>query len=187
MIQYTMQVQHFARATLTHRQWHLNYYHSIAESILDVYNLACMYFQLCNLHTRDDVIPIFLDRPGVAGWDARLGVTEGGWRQVLPPAAEALQCFYPKPALWVADPMLHDKVQTSFLKMQHVYCVTECVVVAPACKLACSNAFHLFSGLLNWMQSCACKFVAACRTHSTLQQGLPFSQGQSTGRKQARE
>ncbi|DBA92084.1 TPA: hypothetical protein ACH3X1_015814 [Trebouxia sp. C0004] len=104
------EVQHFARATLTHRQWHLNYYHSIAESILDVYNLACMYFQLCNLHTRDDVVPIFLDKPGVAGWDARLGVTEGGWRQVLPAAAEALQCFYPKPALWVADPLLHDKV-----------------------------------------------------------------------------
>ena len=143
MIQYTMQVQHFARATLTHRQWHLNYYHSIAESILDVYNLACMYFQLCNLHTRDDVIPIFLDRPGVAGWDARLGVTEGGRRQVLPPAAEALQCFYPKPALWVADPMLHDKVQTSFHKMQHVHCVTECVVVAAACDLQCSYAFSL--------------------------------------------
>ncbi len=120
---YTMQVQQFARATFTHRQWHLNYYHSLAESILDVYNLACMYFQLCNLHTRDDIIPIFLDRPGVAGWDARLGFTEGGWRQVLPPAAEALQCFYPKPALWVADPMLHDKVQTSFYQMRHVCCL----------------------------------------------------------------
>ncbi|KAA6423379.1 MAG: hypothetical protein FRX49_06831 [Trebouxia sp. A1-2] len=104
------QVQQYARATLTHRQWHLNYYHSIAESIWDVYNLACMYFQLCNLHTREDIIPMFLDRPGVAGWDARLGVSQGGWRQVLPPAAEALQCFYPKPALWVADPMLHGKV-----------------------------------------------------------------------------
>ena len=104
------QVENVGLATLTHRQWHLNYYHSIAESIFEVYNLACVYFQLCDLHTRDDLVPIFLDRPGVAGWDTRLGDSEGSWGTVLPPAAEALQCFYPKPALWVADPVLYEKV-----------------------------------------------------------------------------
>ena len=142
-----MQVQQFARATLTHRQWHLNYYHSIAESVLDVYNLACIYFQLCNLHTKDDIIPIFLDRPGVAGWDARLGVTEGGWRQVLPPAAEALQCFYPKPALWVADPMLHDKVQTFIphnvaCALHHKICC-DCGSMRTALQQCLSLAFRL--------------------------------------------
>ena len=104
------QVENVGLATLTHRQWHLNYYHSIAESVFEVYNLACVYFQLCDLHTRDDLVPIFLDRPGVAGWDSRLGDSEGSWGAVLPPAAEALQCFYPKPALWVADPVLYEKV-----------------------------------------------------------------------------
>ena len=105
-----LQAKTITKATLTHRQWHLNYYHSIAESAFEVYNLACTYFQLCNLHTRGDFVPIFLDKPGIAGWDTRLGVTEGGWDTVLPPVAEALQCFYPKPALWVADPRLHKQV-----------------------------------------------------------------------------
>ena len=105
-----LQAKVITTATLTHRQWHLNYYHSIAESAFEVYNLACSYFQLCNLHTRGNFVPIFLDKPGVAGWDTRLGVTEGGWDTVLPPVAEALQCFYPKPALWLADPRLHNQV-----------------------------------------------------------------------------
>lgn len=69
-----------------------------------------MMFQLCSLHTKEDFVAVFLDKPGVAGWDTRLGDSGGHWGAVLPPAAEALQCFYPKPAIWVADAMLHPQV-----------------------------------------------------------------------------
>ena len=69
-----------------------------------------MTFQLCNLHTKEDFVPIFVDKPGVAGWDTRLGESGGNWEAVLSPAAEALQCFYPKPAIWVADPELQSTV-----------------------------------------------------------------------------
>lgn len=99
-------------STLTHRQWHLNYYHSIAESVFELYNLACTTLQLCNLHTREDFVPIFLDKPGLAGWDTRLGESGGNWGAVLPPAAEALQCFYPTPAIWAADPELQSRVSS---------------------------------------------------------------------------
>lgn len=103
----------------------------MAESIFEVYNLACTYFELCNLHTKEVMVPVFLDKPGVAGWDTRLGDTEGGWRSVLPPAAEALQCFYPKPALWIADPMLHDKVSSHH---------SGCKYVSMA---ACSSSYNM--------------------------------------------
>ena len=106
-----LQVEKVSRATLTHRQWHLNYYHSMTESAFEVYNLACTVFQLCNLYTKEDFVPVFLDKAGVAGWDTRLGESGGHWGTVLPPAAEALQCFYPKPALWIADPKLATKVR----------------------------------------------------------------------------
>ena len=101
-----------SKATLTHRQWHLNYYHSVAESAFEVYNLACVYFGLCKLHIEDDFVPIFLDKPGVAGWDTRFGVSGGSWGSVLPPAAEAVQCFYPTPALWIADSALQNTVRS---------------------------------------------------------------------------
>ena len=110
-----MQVEHVSRATLTHRQWHLNFYHSMVESAFEVYNLACTMFKLCNLDTRDDFVPVFLDTAGIAGWDTRLGESAGSWGSVLPPAAEALQCFYPKPAIWLADPALQSKVSTQAL------------------------------------------------------------------------
>ena len=106
----TPQVEQVSQATLTHRQWHLNYYHSITESAFEAYNLACTVFKLCGLHSKEDFVPVFLDKAGVAGWDTRLGEDGGRWEAVLPPAAEALQCFYPKPAIWVADAMLPPKV-----------------------------------------------------------------------------
>lgn len=108
-----LQVEKVTQATLTHRQWHLNHYHSMTESAFEVYNLACKVFQLCNLHTKEDFVPVFLDRAGVAGWDTRLGDSGGHWGAVLPPAAEALQCYYPKPAIWIADAALRSKVKTS--------------------------------------------------------------------------
>ena len=110
-----MQVKHVSRATLTHRQWHLNYYHSVAESAFEVYNLACAAFKLCNLHTGDDFVPVFLDKAGIAGWDTRLGDSAGIWGLVLPPAAEALQCFYPKPAIWIAGPEVQSRVSMQAL------------------------------------------------------------------------
>lgn len=85
----------------------------MTESAFEVYNLACTVFQLCNLHTKEDFIPILLDKAGIAGWDTRLGEAGGHWGPVLPPAAEALQCFYPKPAIWIADAALRSKVKTS--------------------------------------------------------------------------
>lgn len=106
-----LQVERVSQATLTHRQWHLNYYHSMTESAFEVYNLACTVFQLCNLNTNEDFVPVFLDKAGVAGWDTRLGESGGHWGKVLPPAAEALQCFYPKPAIWIADAKLATKVK----------------------------------------------------------------------------
>ena len=113
-----VQVERVSQATLTHRQWHLNYYHSITESAFEVYNLACTVFKLCNLHTKEDFVPVFLDKAGVAGWDTRLGESGGQWGTVLPPAAEALQCFYPKPAIWLADAQLHSKVKAVHLCRQ---------------------------------------------------------------------
>lgn len=101
----SVQAELIAKATLTHRQWHLNYGHSIAESVFEVYNTACVYLQSCSL-SKTQLVPVFLDRPGSFGWTG----AKGNWKSVLPPAAEALQCFFPKPALWIADTALHSRV-----------------------------------------------------------------------------
>lgn len=103
-----MQAETIPKATLTHRQWHLNYGHSIAESVFEVYSLACAYLQSCNLGIAD-LVPVFVDRPGGFGWTG----AKGNWRNVLAPAAEALQCFFPMPALWAGDTALHSKVSCS--------------------------------------------------------------------------
>ena len=118
------QVEKVSQAALTHRQWHLNYYHSMTESAFEVYNLACSVFHLCNLHTKQDFVPVFLDKAGVAGWDTRLGESGGHWETVLPPAAEALQCFYPKAAIWIADAKLATKVKMSAVRCCEVKAVT---------------------------------------------------------------
>ena len=102
------QAEILPKATLTHRQWHLNYGHSIAESVFEAFNLACAYLQSCDLSTTD-LVPVFIDRPGTFGWTG----AKGNWKTVLPPAADALQCFFPRPALWIADTAIHSRVSKS--------------------------------------------------------------------------
>ena len=92
-------------AAIVHRQWHLNYYHSMTESLFEVFNLACAYLGVCTLGYKN-LTPIFIDKPGLSPW---AGI-EGDWSQVLPNAAEALHCFFPTPAIWVDAPALHDQV-----------------------------------------------------------------------------
>lgn len=116
-----LQAELIAKATLTHRQWHLNYGHSIAESVFEVYNTACVYLQSCSL-SNTQLVPVFLDRPGSFGWTG----AKGNWKTVLPPAAEALQCFFPKPALWIADTALHSRVHAPSCHM-HAHCGMLCM------------------------------------------------------------
>lgn len=98
---------------MVHRQWHLNYYHSLTESLFEVFNLACIHFGACQTGYRK-LTPIFIDKPGVSPW---AGV-EGNWSAVLPNAAEALECFFPSPAIWADSPEVRDQVSSCLAKSE---------------------------------------------------------------------
>lgn len=78
----------------------------MTESLFEVFNLACAYLGHCHLGHRS-LTPIFIDQPGgPAPW---AGV-KGDWTTVLPSAAEALECFFPTPAIWIGAPDIRDEV-----------------------------------------------------------------------------
>ena len=96
-----MQVMRIKAATLTWRQWHLNWYHGIGEAIFEVYSQACTYLDYCGgARNSSELTPIFYEDPG----DAET------WETALPPAATALKCLYPTQAWWIQDKPIQDKV-----------------------------------------------------------------------------
>ena len=103
-----MQVMRIKAATLTWRQWHLNWYHGVGESIFEIYSSACTYLDYCGSQRNStELTPIFIEKPG----------DEETWEEALPPAASALKCLYPTQAWWIKDKAIQDKVcmHTSYL------------------------------------------------------------------------
>lgn len=91
-------------ATMTWRQWHLNWYHGVGESIFEIYSTACTYLDYCGSQRNStELTPIFIEKPG----------DEETWEEALPPAASALKCLYPTQAWWIKDQAIQDKVSYS--------------------------------------------------------------------------
>ncbi|DBA83598.1 hypothetical protein WJX77_006813 [Trebouxia sp. C0004] len=94
-------VMRIKAATLTWRQWHLNWYHGMGESIFEIYSSACTYLDYCgSQRNSSELTPIFIENPG----------DEKTWEEALPPAASALKCLYPTQAWWIKDKAIQDKV-----------------------------------------------------------------------------
>ena len=104
-----VQVTIIPQAAIVHRQWHLNYYHSMTESLFEVFNLACAYLHMCQTGSKA-LTPVFIDKPGVAPW---AGV-EGDWSATLPPVAESLKCFFPTKAIWTDSPDIRNEVGVAY-------------------------------------------------------------------------
>ena len=99
-----MQVMRIKAATMTWRQWHLNWYHGVGESIFEIYSAACTYLDYCgSQRNSSELTPIFIEKPG----------DEETWEEALPPAASALKCLYPTQAWWIKDQAIQDKVSCS--------------------------------------------------------------------------
>lgn len=95
------QVMRIKAATMTWRQWHLNWYHGVGESIFEIYSSACTYLDYCgSTRNSSELTPIFIEKPG----------DDLSWEEALPPAASALKCLYPTQAWWIKDKAIQDKV-----------------------------------------------------------------------------
>lgn len=109
------QAEVITAATLTWRQWHLNYYHGLGESVFEVHSLACKWLGYCGAANSTDLAPIFIERPG----------DQASWAQFLPAAESALKCLFPGPNHFIGDDRIRDKVlfvllKASFLAVFHV-------------------------------------------------------------------
>ena len=89
-------------ATLTWRQWHLNYYHGFGESVFEVFALACKYLHFCGGSNSADLVPIFIER-GQAN-------DQASWAQFLPAAETALKCLFPGSDYFIGDERIRHKV-----------------------------------------------------------------------------
>ena len=94
------QAEVITAATLTWRQWHLNYYHGLGESVFEVHSLACKWLGYCGAANSTDLAPIFIERPG----------DQASWAQFLPAAESALKCLFPGPNHFIGDDRIRDKV-----------------------------------------------------------------------------
>ena len=125
-----MQVMRIKAATMTWRQWHLNWYHGVGESIFEIYSSACTYLDYCgSTRNSSELTPIFIEKPGA----------DLSWEEALPPAASALKCLYPTQAWWIKDKAIQDKV------LAGSFCL-----VASGCHSSCSS----ISTLLNRCYVC---------------------------------
>lgn len=88
-------------ATLTWRQWHLNYYHGFGESVFEVFALACKWLNHCG-GTGKQLTPVFIER--------QQANDQAAWAQFLPSAETALQCLFPGPNYFIGDQRLTNKV-----------------------------------------------------------------------------
>ena len=89
-------------ATLTWRQWHLNYYHGLGESVFEVHSLACKWLGYCGAANSTDLAPIFIER-----FDY-----QATWAQFLPAAESALRCLFPGPNYFINDDRVRNKVSS---------------------------------------------------------------------------
>lgn len=94
------QAEVITAATLTWRQWHLNYYHGLGESVFEVHSLACKWLGYCGASNSSDLVPIFIERPG----------DQASWAQFLPAAESALKCLFPGPNYFIGDNRIQDKM-----------------------------------------------------------------------------
>ena len=92
-------------ATLTWRQWHLNYYHGFGESVFEVFALACTWLDYCGGPGSAALSPIFIER-GQANDQAT-------WSQFLPAVETALKCLFPGPNYFLGDNRIREKVRAS--------------------------------------------------------------------------
>ena len=93
------QAEVITAATLTWRQWHLNYYHGLGESVFEVHSLACKWLGYCGAANSSELAPIFIERPG----------DQASWAQFLPAAESALKCLFPGPNYFIGDDRIHNK------------------------------------------------------------------------------
>ena len=94
---------HIKVATMTWRQWHMNWYHAIGEAIFEIYSSACTYLDYCGGHKNStELTPIFIEHPGDP-WT---------WEDYIPPAAEAVKCLYPTQGWWIRDKPIQDKASS---------------------------------------------------------------------------
>ena len=91
-------------ASLTWRQWHGNYYHSLGESVYEAFNNACKYLHYCGGKNTSDVTPIFIERSG----------DEARWSDMLPAAETALKCLLPGNNYFIGDGSLQNRVGLSW-------------------------------------------------------------------------
>ncbi len=94
------QAEVLTAATLTWRQWHLNYYHGLGESVFEVHSLACKWLHYCGAANSTDLVPIFIERSG----------DQATWAQFLPAAESALKCLFPGPNYFIGDDRIQNKV-----------------------------------------------------------------------------
>lgn len=94
------QAETITAATLTWRQWHLNYYHGLGESVFEVHSLACKWLHYCGTANSSDLAPIFIERPG----------DQASWAQFLPAAETALKCLFPGPNYFLGDDRIKNKL-----------------------------------------------------------------------------
>ena len=100
-----MQVMHIKVATMTWRQWHMNWYHAIGEAIFEIYSSACTYLDYCGgTKNSTELTPIFIEHPGDP-WT---------WEDYIPPAAEAVKCLYPTQGWWIRDKPIQDKASMNW-------------------------------------------------------------------------
>ena len=118
------QAEVITAATLTWRQWHLNYYHGLGESVFEVHSLACKWLGYCGAANSTDLAPIFIERPG----------DQASWAQFLPAAESALKCLFPGPNHFIGDDRIRDKVPFVLLKAWFV----------AVCHVCQSNAGPMF-------------------------------------------
>ena len=97
------QAETIEAATLTWRQWHLNYYHGLGESVFEVHALACKWLNYCGAANRTELAPIFIERPG----------DQASWAQFLPAAETALKCLFPGPNYFIGDERIKNKASKS--------------------------------------------------------------------------
>lgn len=95
------QAETITAATLTWRQWHLNYYHGLGESVFEVHSLACKWLHYCGTANSSDLAPIFIERPG----------DQASWAQFLPAAETALKCLFPGPNYFLGDDRIKNKAR----------------------------------------------------------------------------
>ena len=106
-----MQVVHIKAATFVWRQWHLNWYHGIGESLYETYNSACQFLHYCGgSRNSTELQPVFIEKPG----------DDEPWEVALPPLAEALKCIFPSQAYWLGDNTTQHKARPLFPRIAAV-------------------------------------------------------------------